>query len=153
MTINKQLSRKKIFNVVEKASQISLDELQKEEVLIRKNVDANKKIVDEKKQKISSIKNEMVSNSDDGFLDLERLNRHRDYLSLLQDELIKDELLSKSLKKQHRIKMDKLKEKYKETKLYQNIINKAQGEIVSHEQKNEEKEMEELANLKRGSQL
>lgn len=145
MVMEKELFRKKIFNLVKKSSRIEMESLRKEEILIRDNVESHKKVIKEKKEKISTIKNKMFLEDENGSLDLELLSQYRSYMVLLQDELLRDEMLSNSLNKRHQLQLRKVKEKFQQARLYENMANKSQVEITAHLTKLEEKEAEELA--------
>ena len=140
------IAKQKIYNVIEKTSRLEMENLQKDASLIKENIDQNQMVIDEKKQKINSILETMQVNSKEQSIDVGMFEQRYQYLNVLQDELLHNELISKSLKKRHDKQMDKVKSQYQQTKLYEKMTDKNNQKIRSYLLKEEEKVTEELAN-------
>ncbi len=139
-------SKKKLYGFIERNKSMELEGLQRVALSINRELEASQNKIDEKKKNITAVLNKLDNVREGEFFNIQLFGQYYEYLTLLQDELVRDEILSRSLSKRYTRQLEKVKEKYQEAKLYKNIIEKNNIEMDQIEVKKQEKELEDVNN-------
>ena len=140
------LFRKKIYTSIKNMKNFQLIKLQADKVILQKNAARAHESISEKENNISNTEALIKASTENGAaIDVERLINHRKYIEKLQDDLIRETLLKRSIDKRHKDQIKLIEANYGQSKLYEKIITKNNGILISHIDKNEQKTMDDIS--------
>lgn len=133
-----------------KIKNFELLKLQEDSNKLKENVDKVQRSILKKNETIQHIYSSFEENTGkQESIDIEKLLNHKLFAESLQDEILRETILEKSLSKRLKDQSKLISTSYGKAKLYEKMSQKKSHMIVGDNEKNEQKNIDELSASKK----
>jgi len=146
------LLNKRIYGLMGMMKQFEMGELQKDASLMEKELSNAEKELHEKKSQMDSVADQIKAiTGKDESIDVNVFDYGRKYFDRLQGELFHQQILKKNLDRKYKNKMNEVNEEYKQSKLYEKLVENNDELLRKDREDEEQKSLDDICSMRNSS--